>query len=360
MKKIILENIKNVLTLNKTERVWQLPFFTALGVGIVLSVGAYYERLDLGLIAMIGAMGFLYIPNTPLYHKMAVMMCCSFGITLCFLLGLLTHFFPLLTPLVIGFVAMTSSILVRYYDLGAVGSAPGYFFFVFACLLGSFFPFEPKDYIFLTGVVCIGTIVANLMAFLYSLSVIYFFKNALPKPVPQRGHWGFEIVVVDSLIMGTFVGLAIVIGAFLELERSYWVAVSCTTIMQGLTLNSVWIKQIQRILGTALGVLFAWWLLGIDFSPFYFVLLMMFLVFMTEFVIARNYGLAMIFVTPYITYLAEAATSMGLNKDLIVEARLEDVIVGSILGLLGGLVIHKPYLRKPFDSIAHRIFKIKF
>lgn len=179
-------------------------------------------------------------------------------------------------------------------------------------------------------------------------------------PIPQRGHLGFSVVVVDSVIMGTFVGFSVILGAFLELERSYWVAISCTTIMQGITLNSVWIKQIQRILGTALGVVLAWWLLGIKFNSFSFVLLMMFLIFMAEFIITRNYALGMVFITPYVTYLAEASSLVGLNKDLIIRSRLEDVVVGSILGLLGGLVVHKPYLRKPFDSIASRIFKAKF
>ncbi|TQR30975.1 hypothetical protein DMB92_07065 [Campylobacter sp. MIT 99-7217] len=349
-------SLKQILTLNSTERVWQLPFFAALGVALVLSIGGYYQRLDLGLIAMIGVMAFLYTPNTPIYHKMAVVMCCSFGISLSFLLGLLTHIFPPSAPFVIGIVAMSSSILVRYYDLGA----PGYFFFVFAALLGSFFPFETKDFIFLVGLVCIGGMIANLMAFLYSLSVIYIFKNALPKPVPQRGHLGFEVVVVDSFIMGFFVGLALFLGQFLALERSYWVAVSCTVIMQGITLNSVWNKQIQRIVGTLVGCFFAWFLLGIKFEAWEFVLLMAFLVFMTEYVVFRNYALAMVFITPYVTYLAEATNFMNYDANLLVKARLEDVIVGSILGLMGGFVIYKPYLRAGFDKIAKFIFKIKF
>lgn len=107
-------------------------------------------------------------------------------------------------------------------------------------------------------------------------------------------------------------------------------------------------------------MVFSWWLLGIKFSPFFFVLLMMFLVFMTEFVVTRNYALGVVFVTPYVTYLAEASSLMELNKDLIIKARLEDVTLGSVLGLLGGLVIYKPYLRKPFDKLAHCIFKVRF
>jgi len=347
------EHIKAILAFNSTQRVWQLPFFLALGVGGILSVSAYFQRIDLGLIAMIGTMVFIYIPNTPLHHRMAVVMCCSFGISLSFLLGLLSQIFTPSIPFVVALVAMISSILARYYDIGS----PGYFFFVFACLLGSFFPFELKDYIFLTGLICIGTIVANFLAFVYSLLVIYYFKNSLPTPVPTRGHLGFEVIIVDSMIIGSFVGFASFFGAFLELQRSYWVAVSCAVVMQGITLHSVWIKQIQRILGTGFGILFAWWLLHIEFNTIAFVLLMMFLVFMTEFVVVRNYGLAIFFLTPYVTYLAEATSFTHIDADLIIKARLEDVIVGSILGLIGGFVIYKPYLRKPFEKLARILFK---
>lgn len=52
-----------------------------------------------------------------------------------------------------------------------------------------------------------------------------------------------------------FVGF--VLFVLLEFDRSYWVAVSTTVILQGTNLNSVWIKQLQRILGTTVGILFA-------------------------------------------------------------------------------------------------------
>lgn len=356
MKEKLLKSLKDSIVLNPTERVWQMPFFGAFGVGIVLSISAFYERIDLGLISMIGVLAFLYVPNTPIYHRMAVVMSCSFGLCLCFLLGLLTHILPsFLTPFIIAFIAATSSILVRYYDIGA----PGYFFFVFSALLASFFPFELSEFIFLTGLVCVGTMVANLMAFLYSLSVIYIFKNSLPKPVPLRGELGFEVVVVDSLIMGVFIGFALFVGNFLELERSYWVAVSCAVVMQGISLNGVFIKQLQRILGTFFGVLLAWYLLSINFSTLSFILLMMFLFFMTEFVVTRNYALAMIFITPYTTYLAEVASKMSLDAEVIASARLIDIVLGSILGLIGGFVMHKHYLRKYFDILARAVFRIK-
>ncbi|MCW1360824.1 FUSC family protein [Campylobacter sp. US33a] len=344
-----------IFKFNPCQRVWQLPFFAALGVGLILSVAMFFQRMDYGLIAILGVAAFLYVPNTPMHHRMAVVMCVSFGISLSFFLGLLAHLSPVLTPFVVAFVAACSSILVRYYDLGA----PGYFFFVFACILGTFLPFEVKDFITLIGLICLGTMVANVMAFLYSLSVIYVFKNSLPSEVPPRGHLGFNTTVVDSLIMGAFVGFAMFLGSFLSLERSYWVGVSCTAVMQGISVSAIWIKQFQRIIGTFIGAIFAWFLLKIHFSPIAFILLMMFLMFMTEYVVFKNYALAMVFITPYVTYLVESATSMSYDADLITKARFIDVALGSILGLLGGYVMYNQKLRIYFLHFAHKIFKFK-
>ncbi len=53
------DTIKIAFSINSTERVWQMPFFAALGVGVVLSISAYYDRIDLGLISMLGVLAFV-------------------------------------------------------------------------------------------------------------------------------------------------------------------------------------------------------------------------------------------------------------------------------------------------------------
>lgn len=50
---------------------------------------------------------------------------------------------------------------------------------------------------------------------------------------------------------------------------------------------------------------------------------------------------------------------MSENADTLILTRLIDVVMGSILGLLGGFVIYKPYLRVYFERIAKYIFRIK-
>ncbi|MDK2077724.1 FUSC family protein, partial [Campylobacter coli] len=95
------------------------------------------------------------------------------------------------------------------------------------------------------------------------------------------------------------------------------------------------------------------------FTPLEFIFLMMFLAFIIEFLVVRNYALAVIFLTPYVTYLAEAASFGNLSVDMLIHARLQDIIIGSLLGLLGGFVIHRAYLRKYFEYIAKYIFRVK-
>ena len=67
----------------------------------------------------------------------------------------------------------------------------------------------------------------------------------------------------------------------------------------------------------------------------------------------------MIFFTPFATYLAEAANFMSENASTLLLARLLDVVIGSVLGLLGGFVVYSPKLRMPFEKIARYIFRVK-
>ncbi len=346
----IIKEIKLIFTWNKSDRFWQMPFFAGLGVAIILFIAAYFGRPDLGLVVIIGANIFLYVPDTPIYHKMILSMSCAFGITTAFALGLVGQTFPAFIPLIVFGVTMVSAQVVRYFSIGA----PGFFFFTFATLLGAFIPFKLEDYFMAIGLVSIGAMVANVMVLLYSLSVIYVFKHA-PKPIPKVGEFGFGVIVVDPIIIAFFVALAMVLQSVLELERGYWVGVSCAAVLTAITFKQIWIKQIQRILGTILGVSFAYVLLHFSFSPIEFALLMMVLMFFAEITVVRNYALAMVFLTPYSTYLAEVGSFMNYNPDVIVQARVLDIILGSVIGLAGGAVMHWGALRGMLERIARKI-----
>ncbi|MDE5592221.1 MAG: FUSC family protein [Helicobacter sp.] len=328
-----------------------MPFFAGLGVAIILFFGAFFDRIDLALIAIIGANIFLYVPDTPIYHKMILCMSCSFGIITSFTLGLIGNFFPSLIPLIIFLVTMISAQVVRYFNIGV----PGFFFFTFATVLGTYIHLEPKDYFMAIGLVSLGTMVANIMVMLYALSVIYIFKHK-PKPMQQIGESGFGVIVIDPVIIAFFVSLATILQGFLELDRGYWASLSCAAVLTAVTFKQVWIKQLHRILGTIVGVILAYILLHFNFTLFEFAFLMMILMFFAELFVVRNYALAMVFLTPYSTYLVEVGNFMHYDPISIIYARVLDIIVGSVIGLVGGAVLYWNALRKHIEKVAVKVF----
>lgn len=344
------ENVKLIFTWNPSDRLWQMPFFASVGVAIVLFIAAFFERPDLGLVAIIGTNIFLYVPDTPIYHKMILSMACAFGIVASFTLGLVGQAYPPLIPLIVFLVTMVSAQVVRYFNIGA----PGFFFFTFAMILGTYIPFEIKDYPAAIGLVALGTMVANVMVLLYSLSVIYIFKHP-PKPIAKMGEFGFGVIIIDPIIIAFFVSASMIFQSFLELERGYWVGVSCAAILTAINFKQIWIKQLQRILGTIVGVSFAYFLLFFHFSPIEFAFLMMLLMFFAELTVVRNYALAMVFLTPYSTYLAEVASFMNYDPNLIIKARILDITIGSLFGLLGGVVMHWKPLREVLEKVAKKV-----
>lgn len=350
MKEFLNEYIFKIFSWNKTDRVWEMPVFAGLGVFLVLFCAALLNKPHWGLVAIIGANIFLYVPNTPIYHKMVQSMAAGFGMSLCFTLGLIAQIYPNLAGLIVGLVSLVSAQVVRYFSI----TAPGFYFFTFACILGTFIPFEMEQMPLAIGLVSLGTIVANAMVLLYSLCVIYIFKNQKISPTPSLAAFGFGVVIIDPVIIAFFVGGSMYLQQFLGLERGYWVSVSCAAVLTAITFKQIWIKQIQRILGTALGVAAAFWLLHYTFTPLQFAALMGFLMFFAELVVKRNYALAMVFLTPYSTYLAEVSSFMNYDPQTIISARILDIALGSLIGLIGGACLHWEGLRKVLELILRK------
>ncbi|PZT48421.1 hypothetical protein B6S12_03585 [Helicobacter valdiviensis] len=342
--------IKLIFTWNKSDRLWQMPFFAGLCVAILLYISAKLGYPQYGLVSVIGAMIFLYVPDTPIYHKMILSMSCAFGIIVSFTLGLIGQAFPSFIPLIVFLVTLVSAQVVRYFSIGA----PGFFFFTFATILGTYIPFSLEEYPFAIGLVALGTMVANIMVLLYALSVIYLFKHPT-KPIPKVGEFGFGVIVVDPIIIAFFVGASMFLQSCLELDRGYWVGISCAAVMTAITFKQIWVKQLQRIFGTIIGVSLAYFLLHFTFEPLVFAILMMVLMFCAEFLVVRNYALAMIFLTPYSTYLAEITSFMNYNPDIIIRARVQDIVIGSLIGLLGGAFMHWGALRSILNKVTRKI-----
>jgi uncharacterized membrane protein YccC len=201
-----------------------------------------------------------------------------------------------------------------------------------------------------------GCLLACLIAFFYG---VYILRLQAPQPAAPLPPASFDFVVFDSIVIGLAVAVSLAVAQALQLERAYWVPVSCLAVMQGASLRAVWNKQLHRIVGTAVGLLLTWGLLALPLDKWSVSLLMMALTFVVETLVVRHYGLAVVFITPLTIFLAEAARlGQGAPAGML-QARLFDIVLGSVIGLLGGICLHSPRFRNALGPHIRRLFSAR-
>jgi uncharacterized membrane protein YccC len=92
------------------------------------------------------------------------------------------------------------------------------------------------------------------------------------------------------------------------------------------------VRGVNRILGTMGGLLLAWGLLLVPMDSIAVVLVLAVLQALTELLVARHYGLALLFITPLALLVTQRADPQQMNS--LLQARLLETIIGVSVGLL--------------------------
>ena len=347
LKHLLATEYRHLTAVNSSDRRWQMPFAAALSSGLPLLVGAWFGHMDYGLISSLGGLVFLYLPETPMHHRMGVMMGCTFAMIAAYTLGLAGHLLPALTALMLTVTALLVTMVCRYYHMGP----PGSFFFIMAAAIAANSPGNVLDVPLKVGLLALGSLLASLIAFTYSLAMR---RTQAPRPIPPRQEPTVDGVITDALFIAVFVGLAQGIAQALAMHQPYWVPVSCLAVMQGMTLRAVWTKQIHRLVGTVGGLFLAWGLMLLPLNDWTLSLVMIGLAFMIEILVVRHYALAAIFITPLTILLVEAATFGQIPAGTLIAARFWDTALGCLVGLIGGACLHSPRLRAALGRLLGR------
>ncbi|MFI2103993.1 FUSC family protein [Isoptericola sp. NPDC019693] len=138
-------------------------------------------------------------------------------------------------------------------------------------------------------------------------------------------------VAISSLVAGA---VALVAG----LGHPAWAQMGATATLQGSTTHHAVVRALQRAGGTALGALLAWPLLAAHLSFAATCVLVVALQVVTEIVVGRHYGLAMLTITP----MALLMTSLGGAADPagMAASRALDTVLGAALGVLAVVLVH--------------------
>jgi len=332
------DELRHLARFDSSDRRWPMPLAAALASGLPILLGAYAGELAYGLVASLGGLVFLYMPHTPLHHRMVAMMACAFGMTACYALGLLGHFFaPALIP-ILAVLATLVTMVCRFYALGP----PGSLFFIMTASIGAYTPVTPLQ-LPLLGLLALGSLLACLIGLAYSVLTL---PTQPAKAIAALPPARFDFVVFDAIVIGIFVAISLAVAQLLQLTKAYWVPVSCLAVIQGASLRAVWTKQMHRVIGTGIGLLLAWCLLLLPLPPWGMGLVMMGLAFVIEVLVVRHYGVAVIFITPLTILLADLASLGHSAPSELIHARLVDTILGCCIGFAGALCLHHAGFRR--------------
>lgn len=317
-------------------------------LGLPIFAGTAYGEVGLGLAGSIGGLVFLHLPATRLAHRMAWLMACAFGMIASHSLGMLGHFYPNLVVPLLALITTLVTMVCRFY----LAPPPGSLFFVMAAAMAAYTPVQGRAAVLQVGALALGTVLAVGIAFLYSLRVVS--RHGVPAPSP-RVEPSFDFVVVDSVLIGSFVGLSLLTAHALQLDRPYWVPVSCLAIIQGASLRAAWTRHFHRIMGTALGLLVFLGIAEFPLGPWGVAAVLTALTLVIETLVVRHYGLATVFITPLTLLLAEAGQQSVMAPQQLMQARLVDTMVGAVLGLAGAACLHSPRLRAALGAGLRRV-----
>ncbi|MFB7778521.1 FUSC family protein [Streptomyces bauhiniae] len=146
------------------------------------------------------------------------------------------------------------------------------------------------------------------------------------------GRKPVSVLLVPALrmVLGTLVagGAALALG----LGHGYWAAISAAAVLHSVNVRTTVQRAVQRTLGTALGLMIALGVLAGHPAPVLLALVIVAMEFLMEYMVVRNYGLGVVFLTPLALLLSDLADPES-PAELIVDRGL-----GSLLGIAIGLV----------------------
>lgn len=328
--------MKPLLILSDNRRAWGFLVIAALSVGVPVFMGAWINQFSSAVIASMGGLVILYMQQTHITRRMMILIVCSFGFSMSFSLGTLTSFNPYLSAATLVLTIFLVTVTCRLYAM----PAPGSFFFILVACMSRTLPFDITLVAERTGILLLGCMGACLLALIYSITQIILKKH---KPVMQNEVEERRIaaIMLESAVISLFVGGGYFLALMMQLENPYWVPISTAAIMQGATFRAVWHRNVHRLVGTVIGMGLAWAIFSLSPNIWTLASLIMLLTFIIEVLITRNYGLAVIFITPLTVIFADSAMAFADTERLILM-RLVDIMIGSCIGYLGGWVIHHP------------------
>ncbi len=301
-----------------------------VSVGVPLLVLLALGRLDLSVYASFGAFAALYgrtdLPRT----RVRMQAVAGTVLVSCMLVG--TALSALSTPAMasVAVVAVLAA-AVTLFAYRAQWHPPGALFAVFAAGATASFP--------ATGATFLTVLVVGGASVLWSLLVTCAFvlarRGSWRRPARTRPPIG-SVAWEMTATVGVAALVAGIAGALLIGTHWYWAMVGAVAAVGGAHVTARLIRGVQRLVGTLLGVLIAAGLLALDLPPWVVLLIAVALQAGAELFVGRNYGIAMLFITPLALLMVSLASPVA--PDMLLRDRVIETVIGVAVGTLVAIV----------------------
>jgi hypothetical protein len=290
----------------------------AVSVLVPLLVVHLLGRPEWSSYAAFGAFASLYGRNHVHLSRASMQLTAGAALVACVVLGSLVSMLPdarwWAVP-VAALVAFGGSTLALAQDW----HPPGSLFLVFA--FGACASFE-HDLFDVSAALVVSALSALFAVGVGVVGAVLSGRSAPPARVRWHRSW-LPLRDACAVALSGFIATASGIG------HPYWAMVAAVAPLAARGVTGQLTRAIHRVLGTLLGCLTSLLLLSLDLRGLQLILAIAVLQFTTELLVGRNYGVAMLFITPMALLMGQTAGPAPMGA-LLFDRAVETVIGGAV------------------------------
>jgi len=325
----------------------RVAFRVAVSLAVPLLMLWATGRLDLAVYASFGAFASLYGRFDAYADR--IRMQAAAGATMLLAMALGTALSLLSTPTMLRVVAVALAAgVVTFVAAVARWHPPGALFAVFAAGACASLPAGPASFA-AVGLVGGGAVVFSLVL----TATIAALRRGLRAHAAATSGSAVRRADAVSSAVTVVVGAALagLAGLLLVGDHWYWAMVAAVAALGGAQLSARVIRGLQRLGGTLVGILLAAALLALGLHPLLTILVAVLLQIGAELYVGRNYGIAMVFVTPLALLMVELA--VPADPAVLLRDRVLDTVIGVAVGTAVAVVSATLQTRRVQTRRAH-------
>jgi hypothetical protein len=348
----IRDDFRSLFTLRPSPVRWPIALQAAIAIGIPIIGFAIAGQPSLGLLASSGGFTALYLSSRSRRERAVALPLVALGLIAASAVGALAAGSLASSIIALVVVAIGACVLC----LGLPVGPPGAMFFVLLTGVASrlvgpaSLGGDELSAGLVIGMLAIGCVISYLVVMAPLLLPSVRRKDAalhLERPPIRFQLDGPSRIILERIVVATVI--AGLLATPLGIHRAYWVMLAVVVILQnGHRVRLTALRAVHRVLGTLIGVaLFA---LILVFEPRGIVVgvVVMVLQFIVEVIVIRNYGLALVFITPLALIIADQSGSADIGETISV--RVLDTLLGALIALV---VLFGSFLARRLSSIRN-------